>query len=92
MLPRESNDEMKNRVEELFHEIVDLPADERARFLAACGVDETTRQEVEALLAFDLCADTTLEEEIGQMAQGALARFAAKDTRCVTSPSTRSAT
>ena len=44
---------MKPSVEEAFHAVVDLPPDARARYFAEHGIDEATRQEVEALAAFD---------------------------------------
>jgi hypothetical protein len=44
---------MNARVEELFHELVDLSPDARTEYFAAHPVDEQTQREVEALLAFD---------------------------------------
>src|SRR5262249_52734767 len=46
------------------------------------AVDATTRREVEALVAFDSPVSTTLERDIGQAAEGALAGFESRDTRC----------
>jgi len=42
---------LNDQVQELFHELADLPAEARARYFAEHGVDEQTRREVEALLA-----------------------------------------
>src|SRR2546421_9053248 len=73
---------MRIRVEELFHEVADLSTDARARYFAERGVDQATRIEVEALVAFDSGASVSLERDIGQAAQRALARLEPKDMRC----------
>ena len=50
------------RIEKLFAEALDLPAEERAAFLAgACGPDTPLRKEVEQLLAADLAANGVLD-------------------------------
>jgi tetratricopeptide (TPR) repeat protein/predicted Ser/Thr protein kinase len=79
---RERNWPLKAHVEELFHAVADLPAEDRARFFADHNVDGATRTEVEALLAFDSLASRSLEKDIGQVAESALVRFEPKDTRC----------
>ena len=43
---------MKNDVRSLFHELVDLPADERERLFEERAVEPTVRSEVESLLRF----------------------------------------
>jgi tetratricopeptide (TPR) repeat protein len=69
---------MRPRVEELFHEVADLSADARNRYFAERGIDAITQREVEALLAFDARSSTSLERDIGQVAERALARLEPK--------------
>ena len=53
------------RVEELFHDAVDLPASEREAFLAReCGSDEELRRQVEELLSADLGSEAVVEEGV----------------------------
>ncbi len=53
------------RVEELFHDAVDLPASEREAFLVReCGADEDLRRQVEALLAADSTSESVVEEGV----------------------------
>ena len=73
---------MKARVEELFHSVADLSAEARARYFTEHNVDDGTLKEVEALLVFDSPTNTSLEKDISQVAEGALARLEPKDTRC----------
>jgi tRNA A-37 threonylcarbamoyl transferase component Bud32/tetratricopeptide (TPR) repeat protein len=73
---------MSIRVEELFHDVADLSAEARERFFAEHDVDAVTRREVEALLAFDCRSSMSLESDIGQVAQGALARIEHQDIQC----------
>jgi serine/threonine protein kinase len=70
------------RVQQLFHAVADLTEEARTRYFAERDIDASTRREVEALLAFDSQSSTSLEKDIGQVAQGALARFELKDTMC----------
>ena len=70
--------EMRNRVEEIFHEVADLSAEARARYFTQQGIDTKTRTEVEALVLFDADSSTSLERDIEQVAQRALARFEPK--------------
>ena len=70
--------EMRNRVEEIFHEVADLSAEARARYFTQQGIDTKTRIEVEALVLFDADSSTSLERDIEQVAQRALARFEPK--------------
>ncbi len=73
---------MKIRVEEIFHAVADLSVEARARYFAERGVDSTTRREVEALVAFDSSDSISLDRDIGQVAQRALARLEPKDMLC----------
>ena len=53
------------RVEELFHDAVDLPASEREAFLAReCEADEELRRQVEELLSADLGSEAVVEEGV----------------------------
>jgi serine/threonine protein kinase len=70
------------RIQELFHAVADLPEEARGRYFAERDIDAPTRREVEALLAFDSKSSTSLERDIGQVAQGALARLELKDAMC----------
>jgi serine/threonine protein kinase len=72
------DNEMRNRVEEIFHEVADLSAEARARYFTQQGIDTKTRIEVEALVLFDADSSTSLERDIEQVAQRALARFEPK--------------
>ena len=74
---RVGEDEMRNRVEEIFHEVADLSAEARARYFTQQGIDTKTRIEVEALVFFD--ADRALAGTgYRAVAQRALARFGAE--------------
>jgi serine/threonine-protein kinase len=64
-------------VEELFEQALELPAGERAAFVAAaCGGDAELRQEVEALLAADAAAGDFLEQPPHTAGAAALAEAA----------------
>jgi predicted Ser/Thr protein kinase/tetratricopeptide (TPR) repeat protein len=69
------------RLEELFHELVDLPPTDRARYFGEHQVDEGTRQEVEALLAFDAGASSFLERDVSIAASRALPQLEGKGWR-----------
>lgn len=73
---------MKMRVEELFHELADLPVEARIRYFTDHGVDEETRQDVEALLTFDSGASSFLLRDISVAASRALPQLEAKGWRC----------
>ncbi|MEZ5355489.1 MAG: serine/threonine-protein kinase [Bryobacteraceae bacterium] len=73
---------MTPRVEELFHLVADLPPGARARYFADHGVDEQTRREVEALLAFDSHDTSALTLDIGAAASRALSLLDAQGARC----------
>ena len=51
---------MNAAVEELFHQAAGLPPPARARYVADHHVDEDTRREIEALLAFEAAASAAL--------------------------------
>src|SRR5690349_9259962 len=73
---------MNTRVNELFHEVADLTSAARARYFEAHHVDESTRAELEELLAFDSPATTSLEREIKQVAMGTFAQLEQPNRRC----------
>jgi serine/threonine protein kinase len=73
---------MVKRVEEIFHAVADLSSQARARFFAEHTIDAATQKEVEALVAFDAHASKSLEREIGQVAERAIARLDPKDVLC----------
>src|SRR6516225_4575815 len=63
---------MKAEVEKLFHELADQPPEVRERYFAEHEVDGSTRQEIEALLAFDSGASTYLMRDVSIAASRAL--------------------
>jgi serine/threonine protein kinase len=69
------------RIAELFHAVADLPEEARHRYFAEHNIDGGARGEVEALLEFDSESSTALDDDIGKVAQGALARIN-KDMMC----------
>ena len=73
---------MKVEVERLFHELVDLSPQARARYIAEHPVDEETRREVEALLAFDPGASSFLARDIGIAASRAIPELETDGCRC----------
>ena len=63
------SDDRWRRIEELFQQAADLPAPERARFLAAaCAGDDGMRREVESLLAHDQSQNDVLVAAISDAA------------------------
>ena len=72
---------MNQQVEELFHKLADMPSSERMRYFAEHLVDPETRQEVEALLAFDTGPTITIDD-IGLAAERTLSQFEASGRRC----------
>ena len=74
--------EMNASVEDLFHEVADLPVEARAVYFDKHGVDGMTRSEVEALMAFDLRSTNSFDEEIGDVARRALEQLEPRDLRC----------
>jgi tetratricopeptide (TPR) repeat protein/predicted Ser/Thr protein kinase len=73
---------MTLEVQRLFHELVDLPSQARSRYFSEHAVDEDTRREVEALLAFDTGASTFLARDIEMAASLALPELEGKGCRC----------
>jgi serine/threonine-protein kinase len=73
---------MRTRVEEIFHAVADLSEEARAGYFAERNVDATTRREVEGLMAFDSPTMASLDRDIGQAAQEALAQVNPKGLRC----------
>lgn len=59
---------MRTRVEQLFHELADLPLHARSRYYAQQAVTPETQQEIEALLAFDFASSTSLSNDIRKVA------------------------
>jgi len=73
---------MNALVEQLFHQVVDLPVAARARYFADHAIDEETRREVEALLAFEPDAGAFLVRGISVAATRALSQAESTDRRC----------
>lgn len=73
---------MKVQIEDLFHEVADLGGEARVRYFDEHGIDETTRGEVESLLAFDLPSNSSFDIDIGHLATSAMGRFEPSGTRC----------
>ena len=72
---------MRVRVEELFHAVADFSEGARRRYFAEQNIDDRTRSEVEALLAFDVTRTSTLDAEIASAAKSALQRMDATGAR-----------
>ena len=70
---------MRSRVEELFPAVADLPTEARARYFAENEVDPKIQRVVEGLVAFDSPSTTSLDEDIGSVALGALERVEQQD-------------
>jgi tRNA A-37 threonylcarbamoyl transferase component Bud32/tetratricopeptide (TPR) repeat protein len=73
---------MNRRVQEVFHEVVDLSPEARRKYFEEHGVEEEIRKEVEGLLAFDSGASAFLLRDIGSAAERAMAQLQAKGWRC----------
>jgi tRNA A-37 threonylcarbamoyl transferase component Bud32 len=73
---------MKARVEEIFHEVADLSLEARNRYFRDHAIDEKMRSEVEALLEFDSGASTSLQSDIGEVAQLALMQLEQRGLLC----------
>jgi tetratricopeptide (TPR) repeat protein/predicted Ser/Thr protein kinase len=69
------------RIQELFHELADLRPADRDRYFGEHEVDVETRQEVEALLAFDSGASSFLERDVSVAASRALPQLDGKGWR-----------
>jgi len=73
---------MLPRVEDLFHELADLSDEDRRRYFADHAIDARIRNEVEELLAFDSDLGTSIEGDIGELAQQALLGMQAEGLCC----------
>jgi tRNA A-37 threonylcarbamoyl transferase component Bud32/tetratricopeptide (TPR) repeat protein len=73
---------MKEAVQELFHQVADLSREARERYFTQRNIDTSTREEVEALLAFDSDVDAPIDHFIGEVAAMALPQFEAKRLQC----------
>ncbi|HTC36138.1 MAG TPA: serine/threonine-protein kinase [Bryobacteraceae bacterium] len=73
---------MNSRLEDLFHELADLPPAAREQYFARHGVDQQTRREVEKLLAFDPSASGLLQRDIELAAQRTLGHLEKAGQRC----------
>ncbi len=73
---------MKPRIEELFHDLAELPPEARQRYFAEHSVDTETRREVEALLAFDPGAGAFLERDVSLAAGRALVQLEGNARSC----------
>ncbi len=63
---------MNREAENLFHELVDLPPEQRESFYVRQQVREDVKTEVEALLRFDSGAERALEDCVGAGAEQVL--------------------
>src|SRR5579871_3340592 len=72
---------MNARVEELFHDVVDLSPADRVRYFGEHQVEDEIRQEVEALLAFDSGANSFLDLNVRIAASRALPQLEGKGWR-----------
>src|SRR5262245_37371840 len=68
---------MRVEVETLFHEVAELSPEARTQYFVEHNVDEDTRREVEALLAYDSGASSFLLRDVGIAASRALGDMAA---------------
>jgi tRNA A-37 threonylcarbamoyl transferase component Bud32/tetratricopeptide (TPR) repeat protein len=75
-------DNMKARIEEIFHAVADLSFEARNRYFQDHAIDAKMRSEVEALLVFDSNSSRSLERDIGEIAQLALAQFEHRGLLC----------
>src|ERR1700759_512593 len=66
VLPEIVNPQHWERIKSLFNAALELPAEHRAAFLAACCDDEKLRAEVEAILEHNQQAGSFLEESPAQ--------------------------
>jgi tRNA A-37 threonylcarbamoyl transferase component Bud32/tetratricopeptide (TPR) repeat protein len=73
---------MNRRVEELFDEVADLSPENRRRYFDEQHIDERTRAEVEALLAFDSGSSEYFRQGVGNAAARAVARLETQELRC----------
>ncbi len=73
----DDKDERFSRIEQIYHQALERPEEERPAFLAkTCAGDEDLREEVEKLLSFDRKAGSFMESPALDVAAQALARNA----------------
>jgi hypothetical protein len=63
---------MRTQVEEIFHLVVDLSAEARARYFADHDIDLMMCREIEALIGFDASSSNALKHAIGEVAERTL--------------------
>src|ERR1039457_529177 len=74
---------LKREVESLFHELADLPSDQREAYLQSRQVSDEVRAEVEGLLRFDSGAgDGSLTGHVASSAQRSLLENLEPNSRC----------
>jgi serine/threonine-protein kinase len=73
---------LENRVEEVFHDVVDLSAEARDNYFREHQVSGSTRKLVEALIAFDTESSVALERHVGKAAEQVIDRVDLKETVC----------
>jgi len=73
---------MNARLEQIFHDLADLPPDARSRYYERHAVHPTLQSEVEALLAFDANSALSFSTHIREVAQRILDSFDSKDVLC----------
>jgi tetratricopeptide (TPR) repeat protein/predicted Ser/Thr protein kinase len=73
---------MKEAVQELFHQVADLSREARELYFTQRNIDTPTREEVEALLAFDSDVDASIDHFIGEVAAMALPEFGPTPLQC----------
>jgi serine/threonine protein kinase len=70
---------MRHQIEKLFHEVVDLSPEARARYFDENAVDPQIRSELEELLAFDAVSSGSMTREVGAVAELVLKRLDPED-------------
>jgi serine/threonine protein kinase len=70
------------RAEEIFNHVADLPTEARDRYFCEQNVEPAMRRKVEALVALDSGSGISLDNNISQVAQRALAQFEPKVMHC----------
>ena len=73
---------MNAAVQELFHQLADLTAEQRNRYCIEHHVDPEIRLQAEALLSFDSSEDPDLDQNIRFVADQVLTRLDRNDQRC----------
>jgi serine/threonine protein kinase len=73
---------MRDRVQEIFHTVADLSAEDRNRYFDEHSIGPETRGEVISLLEFESASAVTLDRDIAHVARHALARFEPQTMLC----------